>query len=143
MCLGAFLFGFILYGILWVSWTWVVISFPILGNFSTLISSNIFSYSFSLHFWDPYNSNVGAFNTVPEIFETVLNSFHFFFFLYSALWQLLRSSWWLIVGGFPSKSSDLTRGPPTPAQRSRCTAPSTQRRPSHSQCQTTPPPSHH
>ena len=136
---------------LWVYPIWDSLGFLDLGgyflsHFREFFNSNLLKYFLILFFssfWDPYNSNVGAFNTVPEIFETVLNSFHFFFFLYSALWQLLRSSWWLIVGGFPSKSSDLTRGPPTPAQRSRCTAPSTQRRPSHSQCQTTPPPSHH
>jgi len=40
--------GFILFGTLWVSWTWVIISFPILGKFSTIISSSIFSWSFFL-----------------------------------------------------------------------------------------------
>ena len=47
MCLGVFHLGFILFGTLWVSWTWVIISFPILGNFSTIIS-RIFSWSFFL-----------------------------------------------------------------------------------------------
>ena len=46
MCLGLFLFGFILYGTLCASWTWVAISFPMLGKFSTIISSNIFSDPF-------------------------------------------------------------------------------------------------
>ena len=45
MCLGVFHLGFILIGILWVSWTWVIISFPILGKFSTIISPSIFSRS--------------------------------------------------------------------------------------------------
>ena len=43
MCLGVFQFGFILFGTLWVSWTWVAISFPPLGKFLTIISSSIFS----------------------------------------------------------------------------------------------------
>ena len=48
MCLGVFHLGFILFGTLWVSWTCVIISFPILGKFSTIISSSIFSWSFFL-----------------------------------------------------------------------------------------------
>ena len=46
MCLGVFFLGFILYGTLCTSWTWLTISFPILGNFSTIISSNILSIPF-------------------------------------------------------------------------------------------------
>ena len=48
LCLGVFWLGFILFGTLWVSWTWVIIFFPILGKFSTIISSNIFSWCFFL-----------------------------------------------------------------------------------------------
>ena len=48
MCLGVFHLGLILFWTLWVSWAWVIISFPILGNFSTIISSSIFSWSFFL-----------------------------------------------------------------------------------------------
>ena len=48
MCLGVFHLGFILFGTLWVSWTWVVISFPILGKFSAIISSSILSWPFFL-----------------------------------------------------------------------------------------------
>ena len=48
MCLGVFCLGFILFGTLWVSWNWVIISSPILGKFSTVISSSIFSWSFFL-----------------------------------------------------------------------------------------------
>jgi len=46
VCLGLFLFGFILYGTLCASWTWLTIPFSMLGKFSTLISSKIFSYPF-------------------------------------------------------------------------------------------------
>ena len=46
MCLGVFHLGFILFWTLWVSWTLVIISFPILGKFSTIMSSSIFSWSF-------------------------------------------------------------------------------------------------
>ena len=48
MCLGVFCLGFILFGTLWVSWTWVAISFPILGKFSAIISSSNFSWPFFL-----------------------------------------------------------------------------------------------
>ena len=47
MCLGVFSLGFILLGTP-VSWTWVIISFPILGKLSTIISSSIFSWYFFL-----------------------------------------------------------------------------------------------
>jgi len=60
---------------------WVIISFPILGKLSTIISSSIFSWSlFFFLFWDSYDSNIGAFNIVPEVSEIVLISFNSFFF---------------------------------------------------------------
>ena len=46
MCLGIFLFGFILYGTLWASWTWLAIFFSMLGKISTIISSK-FSHTLS------------------------------------------------------------------------------------------------
>ena len=48
MCLGVFCLGFILFVTLCNSWIWVAISFPILGKFSTIISSSIFSWPFFL-----------------------------------------------------------------------------------------------
>ena len=48
MCFGVFHLGFILFETLWVSWALVIISFLILGKFSTIISSSIFSWSFFL-----------------------------------------------------------------------------------------------
>ena len=79
MCLGVFHLGFILFWTLWVSWTLVIISFPILGKFSTIISLSIFSWPV-FFFWDSYDSNVGAFHIVPEVPEVVLISFNSFFF---------------------------------------------------------------
>ena len=32
-------------------------------------------------FWDPYNLKVGAFDIVPEVSETILSSFHSFYFI--------------------------------------------------------------
>ena len=82
MCLDVFLLGFILYGTLCTSWTCLTLSFPMLGTFLSIISSNIFSDPLFLFFyWDTYNSNVGVFNIVPDISETVLNSFLSFFFI--------------------------------------------------------------
>ena len=46
VCLDVFLLEFILYVTLWASWTWVAIFFSILGKFSIIISSNIFSCPF-------------------------------------------------------------------------------------------------
>ena len=46
MHLGVFLLEFILYVTLCASWTWLTISFSMLGKFSTIISSKIFSYPF-------------------------------------------------------------------------------------------------
>ena len=45
MCLSVFLLGFILPGILCASWTWLIISFLMLGKFSAIISSNISYFS--------------------------------------------------------------------------------------------------
>ena len=47
--INVFLLRFILYGSLCASWTWLTVFFPILGKFSTIISSNIF--------WDPFFSS--------------------------------------------------------------------------------------
>ena len=47
MCLRVFRLGFILFTC-WVSWTWMIISFPILGKFSMIICSSIFLWSFLL-----------------------------------------------------------------------------------------------
>ena len=46
MCIGVFLLGFVVHWALCASWIWVTISFPKLGKFLTIISSNIFSDPF-------------------------------------------------------------------------------------------------
>ena len=46
VCLGLFHLEFFLYGTLCASWTWLSSSFSMLGKFSTIISSKIFSYPF-------------------------------------------------------------------------------------------------
>ena len=61
MCLGVFHLGFILFGTLCVSWTWMTISFSILGKFSTIISLSIFSWPFFLSSsWTPMNQMLGC-----------------------------------------------------------------------------------
>ena len=52
-----------------------------LSHIREVFNYNLFKYFlrpflFLFFFWDPYNSNV-----VPEVSETVLNSFHSFFFI--------------------------------------------------------------
>ena len=79
MCLGVFCLGFILFTTLWFSWTWMAISFPILGKFSTIIFSSIFSYPF---FWSPFETpmiQILGHLIVPEVSEFVLTSFNSFF----------------------------------------------------------------
>ena len=65
MCLGVFLLCLPGHS---ASWSWLTISFPMLGKFSAIISSNIFSLVVSLFsFWNPYNASDGAFNVVPKL----------------------------------------------------------------------------
>ena len=43
-----------------------------------LYKTFLIPFLFLFFFWDPYNLNVGAFDMVPEISETILSSFHSF-----------------------------------------------------------------
>ena len=81
VCLGVFLLGFILCGTLCASWTWLTISFPMLGKFSTLISLKIFSYPFFISSSSRSPVIQILFDIVPEVSETILSSFHSFYFI--------------------------------------------------------------
>ena len=74
----------------WIYPVWDSLCFQDLINYflshiREVFNYNLFKYFLSpflflfFFFWDPYNSNVHAFNVVPEVSETVLNSFHSFF----------------------------------------------------------------
>ena len=76
--LGCFALGLSCLG-LCVSWTWVAISFPILGQ-EYLLKYFLMPFLFVFFFWDSYDSNVGMFNIAPEVTEVVLISFNFFLF---------------------------------------------------------------
>ena len=57
-----------------------------LAHVREVFKYNLFKYFLSpflflFFFWDPYNSNVDVFNVVSEVSETVINSFHSFFFI--------------------------------------------------------------
>ena len=79
MCLGVFHLGFILFGTL---------GFLDLGGYFLPHFRKVFNYYLLKYFltaflfvffWDSYDSNVGAFNIVPEVSEVVLISFNSFF----------------------------------------------------------------
>jgi len=102
MCLGVFLHGFTMYGTLCASWTWLTIFFPILGKFSSVIFKHfLICFLFLFLFYDTYNSNVGAFDIVPVVSETILFFFFPFFLLYYALQKLFPtcylSAHWLVL----------------------------------------------
>ena len=109
-----FRLGFILFGTLWVSCTWVAISFPILGKFSTIISSSIFSWSFFLSSSSgtPMIQMLGQLTLSqksPRLSSFLLihfySLFHLFlpFYLLPHLSYLLLSSYLLFYWWFPSE----------------------------------------
>ena len=53
--------------------------FHVGGIFNYNLFKNFLIPFLFLFFWDPYNSNVGAFDIVPEVSETILSSFHSFY----------------------------------------------------------------
>ena len=93
MCLGMFHLGFILFGTL---------GFLDLGGYFFPHFREVFNYYllkyflkaflFVFFFWDSYDSNVGAFNIVPEVSEAVLISFNSFFLFASFISTILSST---------------------------------------------------
>ena len=56
--------------------------FPCWGNFQIWsLQKCSHTLSFSLLLLDSYHPNVGAFDIVPEVFETIFSSFHSFYFI--------------------------------------------------------------
>ena len=76
MCLGVFFLGFIFFVTLGLDWLFPL---PCWRNFQLISLKNfLIPFLFLFFFWDLYNLNVGAFDMVPEVSETVLSSFHSF-----------------------------------------------------------------
>ena len=71
---------------LWASWTWVAISFPILGNFFYYNPFRYFltHFPFVFFFWDSYDLNIIILNVFPEVSETILISLYYFSLFHSA-----------------------------------------------------------
>ena len=82
MCLGVFSLGLPVWDSLCLL-DLIDYFFSMLGKFSTIIFSKIFSYPFffSSSSGTPINSNVGVFDIVPEVSETALSSFHSFYLI--------------------------------------------------------------
>ena len=76
VCLGVVFFGLILFGNLDTSSTWMSISFPSLGMFSTIISLKCSLFFLSLLPFSPYNVNVSRVDIVLEVFYILLHCFH-------------------------------------------------------------------
>ena len=66
--------GFLNLGGYFLSHAREVFIYNLLGYF-------LIPFPFLFFFWDPYNSNVGVLNVVPEVSETVLIYFYSFFFI--------------------------------------------------------------
>ena len=101
MRLGVFLLGFILYVILCASWTWLTISFSMLGKFSTIISSKIFSYCL---FFSSSGTPIIQMLVCLILSQSLWNypQVFSFFLLYSALQKLfppiyLPAPWFILL----------------------------------------------
>ena len=87
MCLGVFHFEFILFGTLLVSWTWVAISFPILGELSSIISSSLLSCTFFFWSSSPGTPMIRILGHLT-LFQRSLRLSSFLLILFSSLFHL-------------------------------------------------------
>ena len=82
MCLGMFFLGFICMGLFAPLGLDELFPFPVGEIFNDNVFKNFpIPFLFLFYFWDPYNLNVGVFDIVPEVSETILSSFHSFYFI--------------------------------------------------------------
>ena len=82
MCLGVFLLGFILYGTLHFLDLIDYFLFHVGKIFKYNLFKNFFiPFLFLFLFWGLYSLKVGVFDIVPEVSETILSSFHSFYFI--------------------------------------------------------------
>ena len=85
----------------WVYLVWDSLDFLDLGDYFLPHFREVFNYYllkyflmvclFVFFFWDSYDSNVGAFNIVPEVSEVVFISFNYFFLSDSFISTILSS----------------------------------------------------
>jgi len=91
------------WGILpWVYPIWDSLGFLDLGDYFLPHVRDVFKYYlleyfvmaflFVFFFWDSYDSNIGVFDTVPEVSEVVLISFNPFFLYVSFISTILSST---------------------------------------------------
>lgn len=79
MCLAVNFFGFVLFGILLVSWIYRLMSPAKFGRFSVIISlSTLLVLPPLLSFWDPDVTNVRLFVIVPQVLRAYLFKSIFF-----------------------------------------------------------------
>ena len=86
----------------WVYPVWDSLGFLDLGDYFLPHFREVFNYYllnyflmvflFVFFFWDSYDSNVGAFNIVPQVSEVVLISFYSFFLSVSFISTILSST---------------------------------------------------
>ena len=82
ICLDFFFLEFILYGTLCLLDLIDYFIFHVGEIFNyNLFKNFLIHFLFLFFFWDPYNSNVGAFDIFPEVSETIFGSFYSFYFI--------------------------------------------------------------